>query len=82
MSGTISRLYTKDFTDMRKGDRIALIISVTSLIISLLSMFITLYYEEKLSDIRKLCWRIAPSNIEGNTEKNYQDCLRSHGLEK
>ena len=38
------------------------------------------WYEWRSSEIRKQCWKIAPSTIEGNTNKNYEACLRDHGL--
>lgn len=37
---------------------------------------------ESEAQIRARCWAIAPSTIPGNTEKNYQACLRSNGLER
>ena len=54
------------------------ILVVTVLILG----FVFYWFEYRPSQIRKMCWRIAPSTIEGNTEKNYKACLIDHGIEK
>jgi len=51
-------------------------------LILLIGGFAFYWFGYRPSEIRKLCWGIAPSTIEGNTEKNYQACLRDHGLEE
>ena len=51
-------------------------------IVQVFAILLPIYYEQKSNGIKKQCSKIAPSTIEGNTEKNYSACLRSHGLEK
>lgn len=38
------------------------------------------WFEYRPGAIKKQCWKIAPSTIEGNTEKNYKACLIDHGI--
>ncbi len=40
---TIGRLYTQDFKELKRSGDLALTISITSLIISLIALFITIY---------------------------------------
>ena len=51
-------------------------------VLLLVAGFAFYWFEYRPSEIRKMCWRIAPSTIEGNTAKNYQACLIDHGIEK
>jgi hypothetical protein len=56
--------------------------NLTTLAVLVGVLFIAVFYwfEYRPTQIKKNCWRIAPSTIEGNTEKNYQSCLRDYGL--
>ena len=40
-NGTIPRLYTKDFSEIKKGDKIALVVAVISLVVSLIALYLS-----------------------------------------
>ncbi len=72
-------------TSNEKYSKRMLIATVALFLIGAIQVGLQIFQESsnnKNSDLRKTCWKIAPSTIEGNTEKNYLACLRSHGLEK
>ena len=40
-NGTIGRLYTKDFAELKRGEKISLIVSAISLVVALIALYLS-----------------------------------------
>ena len=40
-NGTIGRIYTKDFAELKRGEKVSLIVSVISLIVALIALYLS-----------------------------------------